>query len=120
MKQREWRFYITDMLEFGAKVMSYTGQLTRDEFFSDSIIYEATMWNLRLIGEAATHVPADVQDANPHIQWSQIIGMRHRLTHGYLDFNESVVWTAIDAEVPKLLEDLRELLENVDRSQSSE
>ena len=116
MKEREWRFYITDMIEFCEKVMARTHGLTKAEFFSDTITYEATLWNLRLIGEAATHIPSDVTDANPNIQWSQIIGMRHRLTHGYLDFNENVLWTAINAEVPKLLDDLRELLTRVDPS----
>lgn len=119
MKEREWRFYITDMLEFGEKVILYTGRLTREEFFSNPIIYEATMWNLRLIGEAATHIPSEVQNANQHIQWGQIIGMRHRLTHGYLDFNENVVWTAIDNEVPKLIEDLRGLLRRIDEEKAN-
>ena len=120
MKEREWRFYITDMIEFCEKIMSYTGDSTREEFFSEPITYEATLWNLRLIGEAATHIPSDVVGANPHIQWSQIIGMRHRLTHGYLDFNENVVWTAINVEVPRLLDDLRELLISINRSNEND
>ena len=72
------------------------------------------MWNLRLIGEAATHVPPAVQKACPHIQWGRIIGLRNRLTHGYLDVNDNVIWDSIEIEVPKLLADLRELSKQID------
>ena len=114
MQKREWSFFITDMIGFCEKVMSHADGLTKDEFLKEEIVHEATMWNLRLIGEAATHVPADVREAYPHIQWGRIIGMRNRLTHGYLDVNDNVVWSTIETEVPKLLDDLRELLKQID------
>ena len=99
------------------KVVSYADGLTKDEFLAAPLTYDATMWNLRLIGEAATNVPPEVRNSHQHIHWAQIIGMRNRLTHGYLDVNENVVWTAIQIEVPKLLVDLRELTTQIDEGE---
>lgn len=54
---REWLFYIDDMIMFSEKVLSYTENLVQIEFEANSLIYDATLRNLELIGEAATHRP---------------------------------------------------------------
>ena len=50
--QREWRFYIQDMLEFGEKVLGYTEGLTQEAFIADERTYDATLRNIELLGEA--------------------------------------------------------------------
>ena len=57
---REWRFYIDDMLVCAEKVVSYTKGMDQAGFISRSMNYDATVRNLELIGEAATHIPDDV------------------------------------------------------------
>jgi uncharacterized protein with HEPN domain len=52
---------------FARKVQSYTQDLTQTEFVADELIYDATLRNLELIGEAATHIPAEMREANPDI-----------------------------------------------------
>ena len=69
---REWRFYIQDMIEFGEKVLSYTEGMDQATFVADSLRYDATLRNLKLIGEVATHIPSDVHTAYPKIQWHRI------------------------------------------------
>ena len=57
-ESREWRFYIEDMLRFAEKVLAYTEGLDQAAFVADERTYDATLRNVELIGEAATHVPA--------------------------------------------------------------
>ena len=64
---REWRFYVQDMIEFSEKVLAYTENLDQDAFIADTLTYDATLRNLELIGEAATHIPAEVREAYPDI-----------------------------------------------------
>ena len=52
---REWRFYLNDMIEFAEKVMTYTEGLDQESFVASGLNYDATVRNLELIGEAATH-----------------------------------------------------------------
>ena len=47
------------MLAFCEKVLAYTKGLDRTAFKLDAMRYDATLRNLELIGEAATHVPAE-------------------------------------------------------------
>ena len=63
-KSREWRFYVQDMIEFSEKVLAYTKNLDQDAFIADILTYDATLRNLELIGEAATHIPAEVREAH--------------------------------------------------------
>ena len=64
---REWYFYIQDMLQFGEKALSYTNGLEQDDFLGDPLTYDATLRNIELIGEAATHIPEMVRNSNPDI-----------------------------------------------------
>ena len=58
---RDWSLYVKDMIEFGEKVSSYTDGFEQAEFVSSGITYDATLRNLELIDEAATHVPEAVR-----------------------------------------------------------
>lgn len=56
-KQREWRCYVRDMIEFSERILSYTDGIDLEEFVSNALVYDATLRNIELIGEAATHIP---------------------------------------------------------------
>ena len=107
---REWRFYVQDMIEFSEKVLSYTEGLDQDAFIADGLTCDATLRNLQLIGEAATHIPREVREAYPGIPWHAIVGTRNRLAHSYLSISDTVIWTVIQDAIPKLLPQLRALL----------
>ena len=107
---REWRLYVQDMIEFCGRVLSYTEGLRRT-FLADSRTYDATLRNLELIGEAATHVPSKVRNAHPDIPWHAIVGTRNRLAHGYLRISDHVIWSIIQDAIPDLVPSLQALLD---------
>ena len=108
---REWLFYIRDMIEFGERALSYTAGLDQAAFVADARTYDATLRNLELIGESATHVPEAARERHPGIHWGDIIGARNQLAHGYLGMNDDLIWDMIEVGVPDLLPKLRSLLD---------
>lgn len=76
--KREWVFYLDDMVAFGEKIVEYLQGLDQQDFVGNSLVYDATLRNLELIGEAATHIPDDVRSVNPQIPWRLIIATRNR------------------------------------------
>ncbi len=64
--------------------------------------FDATVRNLELIGEAATHVPDHVRLASPSIPWRMIIATRNQLIHGYLGIDNDTLWSIIETDVPAL------------------
>ena len=79
---REWRFYVTNRIEFAKKVRAHTSKMDQATFVADARTYDASLRNLKLIGEAATHIPSAVRDEYPEIPWRAIIGVRNRLPFG--------------------------------------
>ncbi len=104
---REWRFYVDDMIAFAEKVLAYTAGMDQPAFVADSLVYDATLRNLELIGEAATHVPDDVRQAHPEVPWRMVIATRNRLVHAYLGIDNDTLWSIVFTDVPALLPMLR-------------
>ncbi len=107
--KREWRFYLNDMTDFASKVLSYTEGMEQDEFAESALTYDATLRNLELIGEAATHIPDQIRTAHPEIPWRMIIATRNRLIHGYLGIDNDTLWSIIRDDIPELLSKLNAL-----------
>ena len=106
MSEREWRFYIDDMIDFAEHVLAYCKGLDQASLVADRLHYDATIRNLELIGEAATHVPDAVRQANKDIPWRLIIATRNRLIHGYLGIDNDTLWSIVQTDIPALLPQL--------------
>ena len=103
---RAWHFYLDDMIGFAEKVLAYTEAFDQAAFEISALNYDATLRNLELIGEAATHIPESVRAAHADIPWRMIIATRNRLIHGYLGVDNDTVWSIIQDAVPVLLQKL--------------
>lgn len=111
---REWRFYVSDISE---KVLTYTHELDQSHFEQSGLNYDATLRNLELIGEAATHIPDHVRQFARHIDWRRIVATRNRLIHGYLGIDNDTLWSIIQTDIPPLLHNLRALKTAADSGQ---
>jgi uncharacterized protein with HEPN domain len=72
MSEREWRFYLDDMIGFAEKVLTYTEGFDQARFESSGLTYDATVRNLELLGEAATHIPPEIREGHPEIAWRKV------------------------------------------------
>jgi uncharacterized protein with HEPN domain len=106
---REWRLYRDDMLRFAAKVLQYTQGLTQAGFVGNPLVYDATLRNLELIGEAATKIPDAVRQHSPAIPWRQIAATRNRLIHGYLGIDDDTIWSIVERDIPALVAHLQQM-----------
>ena len=109
MSEREWRFYVTDMVGFCEKVLAFTQGLEQAQFVADAMRFDATVRNLELVGEAATHIPVDVRNAHPTIPWRMLIATRNQLIHGYLGLDNDILWSIVQTDVSVLLPQLKQL-----------
>jgi len=109
MSEREWGFYLDDMISFSESVLTYTDGLDQKAFEADEKAYDATLRKLELIGEAATHIPDAIRDSFSAIPWRQVVATRNRLIHGYLGIDNDILWSIIRDDIPVLLEELKKL-----------
>lgn len=109
MSEREWRFYLDDMIGFAEKVLTYTEGFDQGRFETSGLTYDATVRNRELLGEAATHIPLEIREGFQAIAWRQVIATRNRLIHGYLGIDNNILWSIIEQDIPALLPQLQAL-----------
>ena len=109
MSEREWRFYLDDMLTFSENVVAYSEGFNQEEFAKTGLNYDATIRNLELSGEVATHIPNDVREGFSSIPWRQVVATRNRLIHGYLGIDNDTVWSIIQDDIPALIVELKRI-----------
>jgi uncharacterized protein with HEPN domain len=106
---REWRLCIADMIHCAERVAAYTQGLDQSTFVCSGMNYDATVRNLELIGEAATHIPDEIRAAHSEIPWRKVVPTRNRLIHGYLGIDNDTLWSLIKQDVPALLACLKRI-----------
>ena len=62
-----------------------------EAFIADRVVVRAVERCMFIVGEALTHVPAEVRDGAAEIPWREIIGMRNILAHGYFRIDSAVL-----------------------------
>lgn len=102
MSKRNWRLFINNILECIEKIEKYISNLSHDDFVKDNKTKDAVVRNLEIIGEAANQIPLNIRKRYKDIPWVQIIGLRHRLIHGYFVVDYDIVWNIIKKELPDL------------------
>ena len=87
--------------------------MERAAFFAD-MKSDATLFYIVRMAESAARVPQEIQDANLHIRWRDLIGARDSVIpkYGPIRADEDAVWEIIQSVVPDLLPKLRELVES--------
>ena len=110
MSDGRWDVYVRDMLNCCARIDDYTVGLDRDAVVGTRVVYDAVLWNLAVLGEAANNVPETVRQAHTEIPWADIAGTRNRIVHGYGSIREQIVWEIISVDIPDLVPQLRRLL----------
>jgi uncharacterized protein with HEPN domain len=107
---RDWVLYVRDMVACCDKVLAYTGGIDRNDFAERGIVFDATVRNLELLGEAARQVPDAVRADHPGIEWRKIVGLRNLLIHSYFGVDEDVIWDLVQHRIQPLRDSLVDLL----------
>ena len=112
MPHRDWTIRLEDMIEAAEKVIRYTQQISSlREFCSNEFVVDAVIHNVQIIGEAARHIPDEVQARYPGVNWIDTRGMRNILVHQYGSVRLDVVWSVVQQDIPGVLPHLQEMLE---------
>ena len=65
---------------------------------------------LEIIGEAARHIPPDVEAIHPQIPWRLMRDMRNVIAHEYFGVDWQIVWETAVNDLPVLVPFLENIL----------
>lgn len=83
MSKREPSLLVEDIIESANKILSYTENLSFEEFTIDSKTIDAVIRNFEIIGEAANRLSDDFKGKHEGVDWHRIRGFRNRIVHHY-------------------------------------
>ncbi len=73
-----------------------------DLLMSDDTVRDAILFNVVVIGEAATRLPPETQAQFPTIPWPRLRGMRNVVAHQYFGLDRDLVLDVVRNKVPEL------------------
>ncbi|MEK6755715.1 MAG: DUF86 domain-containing protein [Bacteroidota bacterium] len=114
MPPRDWRLRIEDILEAIHKTQRYVSGLSFDEFCADDKVVDAVVRNLEVIGEAARHIPSEIESRNPDVPWGEMRGMRNILVHEYFGVNLTILWHTVKQNLPPVIGKLDKIIASKD------
>lgn len=100
---RDHSIYLDDIRDSCRKVLQYTIGMSKAAFVRDEKTVDAVLRNLEIIGEAAKHIPPNVQDRYPEVEWRKMAGFRDIAIHEYFSLDDDIVWDIIENKIPALL-----------------
>ncbi len=112
MPTREWVFRINDILESIEKICRYTDGMNFESFSADDKTVDAVIRNLEVIGEAARHIPEEIQKQYPDLPLPEMRGIRNVLIHEYFGVSLPIIWETTQKNLPPLVPVLKKILQN--------
>ena len=91
-----------DILEASTKIEKYVEDVRFDEFSKNTMMQDAVMINLAIIGEAAKNIPPEIRKLVDDIEWKKIAGLRDILIHAYFRIDVNIIWDIVKNKIPHL------------------
>jgi phosphoribosylanthranilate isomerase len=98
--------FVQDMRTAAAEAMAALNGVEWDQFARSRLLQAAVERWVMIIGEAANRIPMIDRAQMAGVQWNRIIGMRHRLVHGYDGVDVEVVFDVGKQFLPELSQQL--------------
>ena len=104
------RVYMLDMLESARLAVEYISGKSQEQFRFSVQLQDAVIRRIEIISEAAGRISEQTRLKYKNIPWSDVIGMRNVMIHGYDDVNIDIVWDTLIVDLPKLIKQLEPLV----------
>jgi uncharacterized protein with HEPN domain len=99
------------MLDAALEAIDLAGERDERQLENDRTVSLALVRLLEIVGEAASKVSADMRSGLPEVPWREIVDMRNRVIHAYMDVDLAIVATTLRDDLPPLIVSLRQALD---------
>lgn len=98
------------MLNAAREAVELSAGNSRDNIKSERMLNLSLVRLIEIVGEAANQVSSEGQAQYPNIPWRPIIGMRHRLIHGYDNVDFDILYQTVTQDLPPLIANLEKII----------
>ena len=104
------KLYLYNINDAILKIEKYTKNVSEEMFLEDSLIQDAVIRNIEIIGEMSNKISTDLKSRYSNIPWEYIIEMRNELICNYFKVDIVVVWKTIQKDIPMLKSEITRIL----------
>ena len=102
--------YLFDILESSCTTLEYMRGKTWEEFSRDSLLQDAVVRRLEIIGEASGRVSSETQKKYSHLPWQAMKGTRNKIIHEYDSIELDIIWEIVQQDLPYLVSELEKII----------
>lgn len=92
------------------RLETYIKGVSKEKFMKESLIQDAIIRKIEVIGEASKFISKETKDKNPKIPWKDVVGMRDKLIHAYFGVDLDAVWKTVKKDIPSLKKEIGKLV----------
>lgn len=100
-------------MEAISEIESYLTNLDHNTFSDSSLIRNATLMQIQIIGEATSNISDTLKAEFPDIEWKQIKSTRNIIAHEYFGIDFEVIWDIASYKLPTFKEQVKLILKKV-------
>lgn len=110
MSERDFRLYLSDILESGRAIQEFVKGFSFEEFCKDRKTYSAVIREFEVVGEAVGKCFEELKQKHPDVEWQDIKDFRNILIHEYFGVDLEIVWKIVQDDLPVLINAVNETL----------
>lgn len=117
MSPRSWILRAQDVIKAIDSALQIVSSQSELEFCEDEKSVLAVMACLNIIGEAVNHIPNEVKLKYSEVKWTQIRGMRNRISHEYFSLDYPIIYRTCTDALPVLKKQIIKILDSQNKHQ---
>lgn len=103
-----------DMARITDKAIRRLSPHDKFSFEADEDLYDASLYAILVVAEAASKLPAPLLARYPDVDWPELIGMGNRLKHQHFRVEADIAWKTLRFDFPVLLALTRKMIADLE------
>lgn len=108
--EKDNNIYVRHILDAISDIERYIVAKSFAEFKKDTLIQDAVIRKIEIIGEAARQMSEKFRKEHQAVAWRQVVDLRNKLIHEYFGVDIEAIWLVTQKDLPPLKDQLRAIL----------
>lgn len=114
--QQRLQDYLAHIIQAIERIYQYTQDIDEMGFLGNTLVQDAVIRNIEIIGEASNNIEKHHQDfakSHPELPLVFAYEMRNVVAHGYFKVDLEIVWKTISYDLPELEQQIKKVLQQL-------